>query len=375
MIVLTITISIIYGLMILFFIRGFDKVTIFKHAENIEKTNFSIIIAFRNEVLNLPVLFKSISKLHYNNSKFEIIMINDESDDAFETLINDFKFNNPDLDLSVLNNKRLSLSPKKDAITLGINQAKYDWILSTDADCKLPMNWLKTIDAFIQKESPKMIIAPVMFEEGNTFLQNFQSLDLFSLQGSTIGGFGIDKAFLCSGANLAYYKKAFHEIEGFSGNNDIASGDDIFLLEKMLNHFPKKVKYLKSNETIVITKSEKSIRGLIEQRIRWASKTSSYNNNFGKLVGVIVFTMNLFLVILLITAILNKISWQHFGLFFLLKFNLDFVLLFKTASFFKQQNVLKNYFLSSLIYPFFIVFVALLSFNKSYQWKGRKFEE
>jgi poly-beta-1,6-N-acetyl-D-glucosamine synthase len=183
------------------------------------------------------------------------------------------------------------------------------------------------------------------------------------------------KPFLCNGANLCYSKSSFKAIEGFTGNDSIASGDDIFLLEKMVVRYPDGVKYLKSPEAIVQTKPENSFKDLIQQRVRWASKTGSYKNSFAKLVGIVVFTTNLLLVILLIMALFHKIPWQYFGLFFLLKFNVDFVLLYKTVTFFDQQNILKKYLLSSLFYPFFIVLVGLLSFNKSFEWKGRSFDK
>ncbi len=375
MIVLTIIISLIYAVVILIFVKGFDQVDVFDSVNHEPRTNFSIIIPFRNEVLNLPELLKSISLLEYPKNKMEVLMINDESNDGYESVLKNFKTNNSVIELSVFNNKRKSMSPKKDAIALGINMCKYDWIITTDADCKLPVNWLKTIDGFIQKESPKMVVGPVSFRVGKGFLHNFQALDLLSLQGSTIGGFGIKKPFLCNGANLCYSKSSFKMLDGFTGNDSIASGDDIFLLEKMVSHYPDRVKYLKSPEAIVQTTPENNLKGLVHQRIRWASKTSSYKNHFSKLVSIVVFIANLLLIILLIMALFNKIPWQHFGLFFLLKFNLDFVLLYKTAIFFDQHSVLKNYFISSIFYPFFIVLVAILSFTKSYEWKGRRFDK
>jgi glycosyltransferase involved in cell wall biosynthesis len=359
--------------MILFFVKGFDQIKLFYSNKQVAKTNFSLIIPFRNEALNLPDLLQSISSLQYSKDKFEVLLINDGSKDGFDGIIKDFKQNNIDIDITVLNNIRKGISPKKDAITLGIRKSKYDWIVTTDADCILPVNWLITFDGFIQKEAPVMVAGPVTFQTEKSFLYSFQVLDLLSLQGSTIGGFGMGKPFMCNGANLFYSKRYFDLLEGFSGNDSIASGDDIFLLEKMIRRYPDKVKYLKSDEVIVRTKPENNIMDLIQQRIRWASKTGSYNNGFGKLIGIVVFTTNLLLITLLIMSFFNKFSWQYLGLFFLLKFNLDFILLYKTATFFKQEHFLKNYFVNSFLYPFFIVYVALLSFNGTYYWKGRKF--
>ncbi len=375
MIFTSVIISLIYCALILFFVKGFDKIEIYQTQNKPPKANFSIVIPFRNEALNLPNLLHSLAQLKYSKSKFEVLLINDNSNDNFKKIINDFKSKQIGIDLKVIDNIRKTNSPKKDAIDIGIQTSKYEWIITTDADCNLPQKWLNTMDDFIQNESPKMIVSPVTFQAENKFLDNFQALDFLSLQGSTIGGFGINKPFLCNGANLCYSKSAFFKVDGFIGNDNIASGDDIFLLEKMINQFPEKVKYLKSNEVIVTTKPENNLNRLIQQRIRWASKTSAYNKPFGKMVGVIVFLTNAYLILLITLAMLNKITWQHFGLFFLIKFNVDFLLLYKTSTFFNQQKALKTYLISSVLHPFFIVITALFSFKKGYKWKGRTFKK
>jgi len=375
MIFLSILIMLVYSILILFLNNGFSKIHEFISADKANKNTFSIIIPFRNEAQNLPYLLKSISKLCYSNSLFEVLLINDASTDNFKGIISRFQLKNPTIHLQVISNIIKSNSPKKDAIEIGIKIAKNEWIITTDADCILPVNWLKTLDAFIQKENPKMVVAPVIFQSENSFLNRFQVLDFLSLQGSTIGGFGINKPFLCNGANLCYQKVAFAEVNGFSGNKNITSGDDIFILEKMHEKFPTQVLYLKSKEAIVITKAENNFADLLQQRIRWASKTTAYKNPFGKMVGFIVFTTNFYWVALFILLLFYKTSWQHFGLLFLVKFNVDFLLLYKTAAFFKQEKVLKTYLISSVLHPFFTVIVVFLSFQKKIKWKGRAFKK
>ena len=374
MITLTVFLILFYALLIIAFAYGFDKLNLFETDKTSAISNFSIIIPFRNEAENLPSLLDSLTQLNYPIEKFEILLINDASTDNFKNIIKEYTSTN-NIHLTIIDNKRKSNSPKKDAIETGILSSKFNWIITTDADCVLPINWLQSFDSFIQKEDPKMIVAPVAFELRNKFITNFQTLDFLSLQGSTMGGFGIHKPFLCNGANLCYQKEAFFEVNGFVDNNNIASGDDIFLLEKITKQFPEKVKYIKSTDVIVLTKPEKSLRKLLQQRIRWASKTSVYNNPFGKMVGLLVFSTNAYLVLLFILAAADVISWQHFGLFFLIKFNVDFLLLYKTSMFFNQTQVLKSYLISSMLHPVFTIIVALLSFKKGYQWKDRTFKK
>lgn len=376
MILFSILLLTTYTILILLFVIGFDKVSVFQSSLTMpERTNFSVVIPFRNEAENLPVLLDSLKQLKYNKEKLEILLVDDSSEDDSLALVKNFQCENPNITLHLLNNLRKSNSPKKDAIQTAIKKAKFEWIITTDADCVIPENWLHIFDAYIQNKCPKMLVAPVTYFQTNTFLGQFQVLDFLSLQGSTIGGFGIKKPFLCNGANLCYTKSAFEKVNAFLGNDSIASGDDIFILEKMMQTYPTEVYYLKSEECIVKTNPLKTVTELLQQRIRWASKTSAYQNSFGKIIGLVVFTTNLYLIFLLIMAFLQEVSWMHIGFAFLVKFNIDFALLFKTATFFKQEKVLKNYFLSSLIHPFFIVLTAVLSFGKGYRWKGRSFSK
>lgn len=375
MILISIFITVIYVLFIFSFVIGIDRIQNFKKTKDVDQINFSILIPFRNEAKNLPLILKSLSKIRYPLDKFEIFLINDDSSDNFKMPIDDFQNQNNKIKIHLINSERKSNSPKKDAIKTAVMQTNFDWIITTDADCIVPKEWLKNFNYFIQKNNSKMIVAPVTFIYEDNFLNNFQILDFLSLQGSTIGGFGINKPFMCNGANLAYNKHAFLEVNGFDGNDHIAGGDDIFLLEKFINTFPKKVQYLKSETSIVKTKAQPSLNQLINQRIRWAAKTGSYSNSFGKFVGLIVFTTNFYLIFLFVYATLNYISWQHFGLVFLLKFNIDFLLIYKTSKIFNQQEALKKYLISSFLYPIFNVFVAFLSFFKKFEWKGRTFKK
>jgi glycosyltransferase involved in cell wall biosynthesis len=386
MIIASVIILALYCVLIIAFIIGFDKVEHFKPVSSAPKTKFSIVIPFRNEAQALPVLIKSLKQNKYPSDKFELIFVDDDSKDDSVKIINDFldkpldeacleRSRKARPDIQILKNNRKSGSPKKDAVETAINQANFDWILTTDADCHIAQDWLQTFDAFIQQYQPKLIAAPVTYSVDKTLLEQFQLLDLLSLQGSTIGGFGIDKPFMSNGANLCYEKQAFFAINGFKGNEHVASGDDIFLLEKMTDKYPDKVYFLKSDTVIITTKPERTLKKLFSQRIRWAAKATSYKNNFSKLVSIAVFSMNLLLILFFLGSIMGYYAWQFFIIVFLIKFCLDFMLLFKTAIFFKQQSVLKHYFWSSLVYPIFIIFIALSSFTSNYSWKGRTYKK
>jgi cellulose synthase/poly-beta-1,6-N-acetylglucosamine synthase-like glycosyltransferase len=360
------SILLIYSLLILSFRFGFGKVKTSKAVLEKPSTCFSILIPFRNEEKALPQLLKSLNTINYPSDLYEIIFINDASEDNSVSVIkNSIKNNNYQL----INNIRTSNSPKKDALTHAIKQSKYPWIITTDADCVLPKNWLNSFASFIQENEVKFIAAPVAMQLEKGIWTHFQTHDFLALQGITIGAFGLRSPFLCNGANLCYKKTAFNAVNGFEGNTNLASGDDVFLLEKMNKKFPKQTAYLKDEQAIVTTFPVATFQDLKQQRIRWASKANAYKNSLAIFSGFTMLAMSLSLVYSVLSF-----NLELFTLLFISKFLIDLVLIYPTDMFFKQENSLKTLIWSSFVYPFFTLYIGFLSLFKNYQWKGRKLQ-
>lgn len=130
------TILFIYVLFIGAFIYGFGKIKSKNQTNLNPKTSFSIVVPFRNEKENLPQLLRSISLLDYPKELFEVILVDDCSEEKFQIL-------NPKFQTSVYENIRKTNSPKKDAINTAIAIAKNDWIITTDADCLVTKELVK----------------------------------------------------------------------------------------------------------------------------------------------------------------------------------------------------------------------------------------
>jgi glycosyltransferase involved in cell wall biosynthesis len=356
---------IVYIFTIAVLIYGFTKVNTIDSIGLKPKTAFTIIVPFRNEAENLPLLLESFSKLNYPMNLIEVILVDDESEEKFSPQRSAFN-------IRIIKNNSVSNSPKKDAITTAMQIVSTEWIITTDADCVVPKNWLLLLDNYIQLHDTSMIAGAVTYGCDNSFLHHFQQLDLASLQGATIGSFGIKKGFMCNGANFAYTKLLFQQLNGFNRNHGIASGDDVFLLQKAITQFPEKVHYLKSKNTIVTTNPLNNWQSLFYQRVRWASKTSSYQSSFGKALGLVVFGGNLTIVLGYGLLIFGFLPFQNLLFIFLLKFSIDTILLYKSNQFL-TTNKMQFLLLSGLLYPFFSTAVAVYSLFGKYEWKGRKF--
>lgn len=383
--IVLLVILLVYVVFIVQIILGFGKVKTFETTDLAPKTAFTIVVPFRNEEKNLDKLLESLSKLNYPIGLLQIVMVDDFSKDDSAKIYNQWRIKHQEVDTTLLENLLLSNSPKKDALGRAIPIAKHDWIVTTDADCIVDKNWLLTLDNYIQQNpessGPEMIVGAVMYKTKNNWFHHFQQLDLMSLQGVTIGSFGIGKPFMCNGANFAYTKKFFAEIGGFGGINDKASGDDVLLLQKAVDYNKEKVHYLKNIDFIVKTKPENDLFKLFMQRVRWAGKSTGYKSSYAKSLAVIVLLMNIaltsaFCLLLLPFSLFPFpfLNWKIVIVVFLVKYIIDYIVLYKSNSYLRNGRFFVPI-SSSIIYPFFSSLVGLYSLFGSFSWKGRRFRK
>jgi len=355
-------------------IWGFNKVKTSNTIHSTPISGFTIIIPFRNEARHLPHLLESITRLNYPSEKIEIILIDDFSKDNSERICIQWRLKNEHLDTTLLKNLHLSNSPKKDAIGRAMPIAKYDWVITTDADCIVNKNWLITLDNYIQTNTVEMIVGAVIYKTKNNWFHHFQQLDLMSLQGVTIGSFGMGKPFMCNGANFAYSKNFFYKIGGFGGITEQASGDDVLLLQKAVAENKTGVHYLKHPDFIVETKPENDLYKLMMQRVRWAAKTASYKSNYAKFLAVIVLLMNLSLTFSFCLLPFALLNWRVLLSVFLTKYIVDYIMLYKSNAYLRKGK----FFIplaSSIFYPIFSSWVGIYSLFGNYMWKGRTFKK
>ena len=129
------------------------------------QTNISVIIAVRNEENNIKPLLDSLCLQSYPTDLFEIIIVDDHSEDDTWNLLNNYPAGNRRISFIKLadhiNKEDSIVSHKKKAIETGISQATGTLIVTTDADCLFHPDWLLTIARFYETHSAKFIAAPV----------------------------------------------------------------------------------------------------------------------------------------------------------------------------------------------------------------------
>ena len=334
----------------------------------------SVIIPVRNEEHTIRACIESLFLQTYPFGLFEIIIIDDFSTDSTRDVVRALHYDGLSLScicLSDLPKEEAGRGYKKTAIGKGIDAATGQLIVTTDADCTFDKDWLATIAAYYHVTGAKFIASPVKIASGSSFLAVFQILDFITLQGIT--GASVSKKIhsMCNGANLAYEKKVFFEVDGFQDIEQIPSGDDMLLMHKIYRKYPANVHFLKSKSAVVTTKPEKTWTAFIHQRVRWASKTSHYDDKRIFWTLLLVYLVNLCLLGLAVAGI-----WNAFYLFVLLvlliaKTCIEYPFVYSAATFFGQQKLMRYFAFLQPFHVLYTVFIGFLGKMGKYQWKGR----
>jgi cellulose synthase/poly-beta-1,6-N-acetylglucosamine synthase-like glycosyltransferase len=331
----------------------------------------SIIIPFRNEEENILVSLKSIESQFYPQEKFEVIYVDDSSEDnSLELLKKNIKKNNIRV-LSVPEDFSKNAHKKK-AIRYGIENAKGMIIVTTDADCIHDEEWLKSL---MQSFDPVtgFVSGPVEFETDTSLFAEFQKLEFAGLVICGAGLIGSGHPTICNAANIAYRKKVFDEVGGFKDQMNLSSGDDELLMQKIAKESDFKVQFCINKNAIVKTSANKTIRDFYQQRKRWASKGLFYNDKSLVLKLILIYAFYVGLMAQLILGLFyHSIFLLSFLGSFLFKFIFEFRILYNGKEILFNNLKLKYLFFAELFQIPYIIFTGLVGAFGNYLWKSRK---
>jgi len=365
--IITLTLLVLYIVRISQYLTGWKQVTEYKPGNSLHKILISIIIPFRNEEKNIKGLLKDLVNQNYPDELFEVILVNDHSEDSTTRIIEPFCRNHKNFRLIDL---RQNFYGKKEAIETGIRNAAGELIVTTDADCRACNKWISTIaDYYFESDKPEMIIGLVDILSEDTFYNKFQQLEFLSLVGSGAGAVGISQPIFCSGANLIYKKELFNRYKD-PLNKTLVSGDDTLFMLRLKRDSKNEIRLLKSKEAIVFTKPQLTIGEFIRQRIRWTSKARFYKDYNIIYSSVIVLTLNVSILISIILIFTNK----YYSLYPVLLFGktlIDFIFMNTILKFFNKKRLLKFLIVFQFFYPLYISITGILGNLAGYSWKNR----
>ncbi len=369
----------LYALFTLAMWRYWRQIPVFDFSElQFSDVKLAVVIVVRNEEANLPALFGSLMQQSYPVHLWEVYLIDDFSTDTTLQMARAYQQETP-FSLHVLELKDYlsdSLADgsfKKKGIEWAISQTQAELIVTTDGDCWVPELWLSHLAAFYQRTQAQMICGAVTFAQSqDTIFSRLQTVEFASLIGSGAATLQVAMPTMCNAANLAFTRRAFEQVGGYRDTASTATGDDLFLMHKIYQLYPKDVHFLKDAESTVYTKAQASLSDFYQQRRRWASKWHLYQDWRVSALAIFIFLCNFSFLLAVILAGLGYLSWPCFLGGMLLRWSTEWLFLGTVLRHLKQKKLLAWIPVTQLVYPVYVVFFGLAVQQRGYQWKGRQ---
>lgn len=337
--------------------------------EDVSDITISVIIAARNEENYIQNCIESIFNNNFPIENFEIVIVDDHSTDKTFEIISQ----------SIHKNVRVfslpeNLHGKKDAITFGVSVSRFPYILCTDADSVVSKDWLYLHSSKFKQDDTLLNTAVVLPETDDTILSHFQFLDFVATMAITANGIFRKTYFLANGANISFKKATFYDVKGYEGNEHLASGDDVFLVNKIALLTPEKIGFLRSSVGVVTTKSETSWSSLIQQRKRWATKSLKMGDHQIAKIQAFIFIYCVIILLFIFVGLFYSGWILTAGLVALLiKMATDYFFLNNLCRFFDKNRVMRSFLPCFFLYFIHILLSGMYALVPSdFDWKGRE---
>ncbi|MDP3464040.1 MAG: glycosyltransferase [Bacteroidales bacterium] len=263
----------------------------------------SVVICAHNERHNLEKYLPDILSQDYDD--FEVVVVNDCSDDETEELLTELSRLNPALKIVHLRQSLNFFRSKKFPLSMGIKSAKNEILLLTDADCSpLGKRWITEMVQGFQKNSTEVVLGYGPYKKKNGLLNLLIRFDTLHIAMQYLSFALIGRPYMGVGRNLSYHKSLFLRNKGFTAHYNIPSGDDDLFISQVAS---------KKNTNIVINKDarmysmpKQSFSSWITQKRRHLSTSPYYHFMTKFALGSIIISQWIFyagIIVMLFTAL------------------------------------------------------------------------
>ncbi len=231
----------------------------------------SVIIASRNNLQSLQQ--NLIYILDQNYTDFELIVVDDESEDETISWLQAFKKKYSERAIKVLRHKKTSLG-KKSALSRGIRMAESDYLLLTDADCRpASAQWMRTMQS-VMDDHTDVVIGYSPSKKTSGLLNAFQRWDTFFVGIQYLAWAIMGRAYMAVGRNLLYRRSLFDRAGGFDDHKHITGGDDDLFIQQIAGQ--SKIDVCLHPDSFVYTTGSDRWISFLRQKSRHISTSPHY---------------------------------------------------------------------------------------------------
>ena len=337
----------------------------------------SVVVAARNEAGNLPGLLSCLLHQDYPRDKFEILIVDDRSEDETWDILSRAEREHTLLKAFRITDLSPDFAPKKRALDLAIRSSQSEIILLTDADCTPQPEWVRTVVSFYHEGVNAVLgFSPYRFDTPlPSIVEKMLALDYFSLGAIAAASVGLGRPLTATGTNLSYRRSTFLRAQGFENIKRWVSGDDDLFIQRAVHEKLGGSSYALCQDAFVPAAAPKNWRQFWNQRIRYASKARQYDSEM--IAGLVaVYLLNALILAGCISGLFG--FWGSFGIAliaWIIKAGVEYAFLAQASVGFGQQHLLKYFLPTEILHPIYVTVFGLLGLFARYRWKGAKFSK
>lgn len=360
LIVVLLTISLIVLLFNITLLYLFPTFTL-KRISKEDFLNISVLVAFKNEEKNLENLFSSLELLNYSQDKFEVILVDDGSTDhSYQQAV---KLANGQNNYRVLQANDKKFPGKKGALNIGISNARYPFIVITDADCMPAKNWLLGYSEKF-KDDYDLLFGLAPFIQTDGLINKISCFENLRSSMLTFAFAKLKLPYSAAARNLGFKKSSFEKLGGFSNTMQTISGDDDLLIREAVKQ-NMNIGIVNIENSFVLSNSKTTFRNYLNQKSRH-TKTSFYYLPIHKFLLGLWHSSNILMLFTLFLLPLNIFLIVPF----LIKLFIDFIVVWFTQRKLKYKFKLYEIPFLQMFYELFLILNFFLSFRRNIPWKN-----
>lgn len=248
----------------------------------------SAIVAARNEEATLPHCLDALARQDYPGA-FEVIVVNDRSGDRTWELIAAKAAT-----WSALKGVQAAPDgwfkcPKKSALAQGIAASTGEILLFTDADCRPPADWVRSMVAHFAP-GVGLVAGYARPDPVAGVLAKVLALDNIGVGALGAGSFGMGHPLSCTGRNLAYRRQVYDELGGFAPIGHLIGGDDVYFMRLLSAQGSSWAMAFNRRAVVLSQPPPATLAAAVQQKLRHAAKGGHYKGRaFYLVAGVYLF--------------------------------------------------------------------------------------
>jgi cellulose synthase/poly-beta-1,6-N-acetylglucosamine synthase-like glycosyltransferase len=325
-----------------------------------QRRTITIVISARNEEKRITPTLKSLEKLNYPEDLYEIIIVDDASEDHTARTIRSFTDKHKNWQLLQRSKKSDKFHAKKSALDAAIQRAKGELIFTTDADCEVQPDWLAVMSCYFT-DNVSMVLGNSNLKTKSRFLHFDNFFSSITAAAPTQLGFPISSV----GRNIAFKKSVYQQVGGYLALTNFKSGDDVHLTERFRMKTDTKIEYCANHKTFTYSLPPSGFKEILNQQIRKNSKILNKSISTASFSVLLFFLYNL----ILFYPLIQPERFNIWAMITVVRLLLEFIALTIAAYKFRLKFLIPFFPLFQIFYPPYIMVMGIIGSLHLYKWK------